>query len=292
MSGTQWSRHRNLAALIVGAVAIGFAPIFVRMSETGPVSTAFWRIAIALPFMAALAVRLPKGEAVAGKSGWLPMALAGICFAIDLALWHWSIHFTSVANATLEANLSAIFVTGLAWVLFREKVTRRFLFAVLLAFAGTALLIGKNLKISPKTLQGDVLGILTAVFYSGYILSVKVARDRGLGTSKIMAVSGVITVVVLLPIVILSGEKALPATSHGWLVVCGLAILSHLFGQSLIAYALAGLPASFAAVGLLVQPATAAVAAWILLGESLSAGQMAGGVILLAGICLARRNPA
>jgi drug/metabolite transporter (DMT)-like permease len=69
-----------------------------------------------------------------------------------------------------------------------------------------------------------------------------------------------------------------------------LALISHLGGQSLIAYALASLPAQFASVALLVQPATAAVAAWLILGESLGLLQMLGGVILLGGIFLARRS--
>lgn len=285
---------KNVAALIAGAVAIGFAPIFVRMSEAGPVSTAFWRIALALPFMLGLTLiqsgKAPVDSASTAKSGWGPVWLAGICFAADLALWHWAIHYTTVANATLEANLSAIFVTFFAWLVYGQKANRRFVVAALIAFAGTALFIGKNLHVSPVTLRGDMLGILTAVFYSGYILAVKAARDRGMATSKIMLGSGVITAVALLPVMLISGEKVVPVTTHGWMVVLGLAMISHVVGQSLIAYALVGLPAAFAAVGLLVQPATAAVAAWILLGESLSAPQLTGGLLLLVGIYQAKKS--
>jgi drug/metabolite transporter (DMT)-like permease len=289
------STRGSVVALIAGAVAIGFAPIFVRLSEVGPSATAFWRVLLAVPPMLLWAYLFhPKtgGHGLLRHSGWRVLTLAGFCFAADLAFWHWSIKLTSVANATLEANLASIFVPVMAWIVLGQKVSRGFVIALAVALAGTALLIGRNVQISASTLRGDALGVITAIFYSGYLLSVKAARDRGFTTGAIMAASGVITAAVLLPVAMLSGEALLPQTSHGWLLLIGLALISHLGGQSLIAYALAGLPASFASVGLLVQPATAALAAWALLGETLAPAQFAGGALLLIGIWLARRDQA
>ena len=40
-----------LAALLAGAAGIAFAPIFVKISEVGPVATAFWRVLLALPIL-------------------------------------------------------------------------------------------------------------------------------------------------------------------------------------------------------------------------------------------------
>ena len=86
-----------------------------------------------------------------------------------------------------------------------------------------------------------------------------------------------------------SGEVFLPASASGWLVLLGLAWISHAAGQGLIAYALAHLPAGFSSVGLLFQPVMAALFAWVLLGESLVALQVAGGAVVLAGIYMARK---
>ncbi len=284
----------HLPALMAGGIAIGFAPIFVRLSEVGPSATAFWRLTLALPALllwsgAAAGSTAGGGAVNARRDGW-PLALAGGCFAGDLVLWHWSIRFTSVANSTLEANLASVFVVAFGWLAFGQRVSGRFGLAMLVALGGTALLVGRNAQFSPTTLRGDLLGVATAVFYAGYLLSVRAARTRGWATGTIMAASGVITAATLLPVAWLSGETMLPATPRGWWTLAGLAVVSHLGGQSLIAYALAGLPTSFASVGLLVQPATAALAAWALLGETLTIGQLAGGVLLLAGILLARRE--
>lgn len=280
---------RSLLALIAGAIGIGFAPIFVRFSEVGPSATALWRIALALPIMGLWVASSGGGFTWPKARDWSVLALVGACFATDLAIWHWSIKYTSVANATLEANLASIFVVLMGWLFFGTKVSRKFLGAMVVALAGTALLVGKNAHITPETLKGDALGVLSGVFYAGYILSVKAARDRGLSTVTIMILSGVLTATLLLPTAWLSSEAIVPLSLNGWLVVAGLALVSQFGGQTLITYALARLPAAPASLGLLIQPATAAIAAWVILGEALAPAQLAGGVILLIGLWMARR---
>jgi drug/metabolite transporter (DMT)-like permease len=286
------STKSSVFALILGAMAIGFSPIFVRLSEVGPTATAFWRVALAFPPLFLLA-RLSPAPAwqTAPRKEWRLLAWAGVFFAADLAVWHLALGLTLVANATLESNFAVIFVPLFGWLLFRQKVTRRFLLAVAVALAGTLLLIGKNAHVSAQTLHGDALGICSAVFYSGYILSVKFARDRRLGTADIMAVTAFVSAATLLALALVTHEPLLPATPHGWLILLGLAMTSQVAGQGLITYSLAVLPASTASVGLLVQPATAALAAWAILGEALAPGQWMGAVILLTGLWLARPKP-
>ena len=121
------------------------------------------------------------------------------------------------------------------------------------------------------------------MFYAAYQIAIARAR-RTISTARIMAVSGTVTALCLLPIAALSGERFLPVTAYGWLVVASLAIISQAGGQSLIAYALAHLPGTFASVALLVQAVIAAALAWILLGETLSALSIVGGVLVLIGI--------
>lgn len=282
-----------LIALLTGALGIAFAPIFVRLSEVGPVATAFWRLALAVPALWIWMAVEPKGSTRARKpSGWSDYArlsAAGLFFAGDLAVWHWSIKFTSVANSTLLANFAPIFVTLVSWLVFKQRFSRTFVLGLGLALGGAIVLMGRSFQVSPEHLFGDGLGMLTATFYAGYILSVGRLRAE-FSTATIMTWSGVITALALLPIALLSGETLLPASGTGWAVLIGLALVSHVGGQSLIAYALAHLPAAFSSVSLLLQPAAAAVFAWILLGEPLGPIQGVGAAIVLAGILTARRG--
>src|SRR6476469_4761083 len=114
------SRGAALVALFTGAVFIALSPIWVRVSEVGPTASAFWRVLLAVPllWMLFFSFRSAAGKIILPR--W-PYLLAGLAFAGDLAFWHWSIQYTSVANSTLLANLASIFVTLAAWVLWKQR---------------------------------------------------------------------------------------------------------------------------------------------------------------------------
>jgi len=280
-----------LAALMLGATCIALSPIFVRVSEAGPIPTAFWRVALAVPMLWLMLLVARRGAHTAPVLGlWSLLVAAGVAFAGDLAFWHSSIRLTSVANSTLLANLASIFVTLAAWLIWRQRPSGLFMVGLAAALGGVALLVHTSAALSPSGLAGDALGVVTAIFYAWYLLTVKGLRDRGATTLRLMAVTSSITAVVLLPLALASGEPFLPHSGIGWLKLVGLALVSHAAGQGLIAYALASLPAAFSSVSLLLQPVMAAAFAWALLGEALAPLQVAGGVVVLAGIYLARRG--
>lgn len=279
-----------LIALFVGAAAIGLAPIFVRLSEIGPTATAFWRPILALPVLWLWMSFDQHASGAKPQSGAdiRNLLLAGFFFAGDLAFWHSSIKLTSVANATLLANFAPIFVTLAAWVLYKQKVTRLFLFALAIALTGTIAVIGSSFSIDAQHIKGDGLGVITAMFYTGYILSIKKLRER-YAVSTIMLWSTAATAAMLLPLALLSGEVFWPQTLYGWMILAGLGLISHAGGQSLIAYALAHLPAQFSSVGLLLQPVLATLIAWRLFGENVAPLQFFGAALVLIGIMVAKK---
>ncbi len=278
-----------MAALLAGATAIGASALFVKVSEAGPVATAFWRVALALPVLWAWSVIGQRGNHVASfNADRRLMIAAGLLFAGDLAVWHWSIVLTSVANATLLANLAPIFVTLAVWMLFGKRPTAMFLGGLAAAIAGVSILIGGDIHAGGRAMLGDVLGVVTAMFYGAYQLTVTRLRSRA-ATSGIMAWSALVTAAVLLPVALASGERILPLTMTGWANLAGLALISQVAGQSLIAYAMAHLPATFSSVGLLLQPVVAALFAWVLLGETLGWVEIAGAFVVLIGIRIAHQ---
>jgi drug/metabolite transporter (DMT)-like permease len=279
--------HRlALAALFAGACAIGTSAVLVKLTDVGPLSSAFWRVALAVPVLWLWAHAADKDSPRDPRGSARLLLLAGFFFAGDLAFWHGSIVLTSVANATLLANCAPIFVTLAAWLLFRRRPRGQFVVGLTTALAGMALLLRGDFQHSGPQLVGDALGIVTAMFYAAYQLTVTRAR-RQISTARIMFVSGAVTATILLPLALGSGERFLPATAEGWLPLIGLALIAQAGGQSLIAYAMAHVPATFSSVGLLLQPVVAAALAWLVLSEALTALAMAGGVLVLVGIRIA-----
>jgi drug/metabolite transporter (DMT)-like permease len=277
-----------LGALLLGAVAIGSSAIWVRLSEVGPFATAFWRTALAVPFLflwVALERRPADATARTSRRG---LIAAGCYFAGDLSFWHVSILLTSVATSTLLANLAPIFVTLAGWLWFKERVSGMFVLGLTIAMLGVGALLGPDFRGDSQALLGDAFGIITALFYAAYLLQIKRLR-AGTSTARIMASTSVVTALIVLPVALLLGESIVPGSLRGWSIVLGLALVSHVAGQSLIAYALAHLPASLGSVSLLIQPLFSAFFAWLILGESIVALQIAGGITTLVGIGIAHR---
>jgi drug/metabolite transporter (DMT)-like permease len=212
-------------------------------------------------------------------------------FGGDMALWHLSLHYTTVFNATLLSNFAPIFIALWLWWAHRVRFGRIFIIGMWIAFIGAILLVAPDIfvHLGGERLLGDALGLASAIFYAAYQLVIKDAREQ-YSTARLMAWSTTITGLTLLPLALLSPEPMFPSTLAGWLPLLGLAMIAQVAGQTVIAFASAHLPASLSSVSLLIQPLTATIAAWVIFGEIISPLQMAGGALLIFGIYLSRRG--
>jgi drug/metabolite transporter (DMT)-like permease len=293
------AEFRALIALFAGALSTGGAGILVRLSETGPTATAFWRGCLALPLLAAWALLEPaqhdtelEQRPSGGRVGRLLASFrdsgflwAGAFFAGDLVLWHWSLLLTSIAASTLEASLAPLVVIVFAWLRWHERPSAAFMGATALALVGMLLIVSPKFGQGGSAFVGDLLGLGTACFFAAYILAVARLRGR-YGTGIVMFNSTVVFTLLLLPLALT--QKFVPDTLSGWAIVAGCAVAAQTLGQGLIAYALAHLRPTFSSLGLLVQTLGAATSAWLVLGERLAPIQIVGGLVIVGGIALAR----
>jgi len=278
-------------SLLGGGAAIGFAGILMRLSDVAPVASAFWRMALASPilWLWAFSVR-HEDRREARTLGFAPvLLLAGIYFAGDMGLWHLSLHYTTVSNATLLSNFAPVFIA--LWMVWRHRARLGAVYVagLLIALLGAVLLVAPSAGVEGGKLLGDGLGLITAVFYAAYQLSIKDARSS-YSTARLMAWSTSITGLVLLPFALAMPGAFWPASLLGWLPLLGLALIAQIGGQTVIAYAMAHLPPALSSVSLLIQPLTASIAAWIIFHEVIGPLQMLGGLILLGGIYLSKRG--
>lgn len=286
------SRNRlALIALLAGGIAIGGSPIFVRLSEVGPMATAFWRVTLALVplfiiFRATGQHRVARPESMRDR---IALVLPGVFLAADLIAWHASIHMTTVANATLLANLAPVFVTVTAWLFFGAFISRAFLIGLVVAIGGIVVLKGGLSGLAAGNPSGDALAVLAALFYAGYMLSVAQLRGR-FDTMRVMLWSTLSAAICLLPVMLVTESQFAPVSVFGWAMLLGLALISHAGGQVSITFALAYLPAAFSSLTLLLQPVVAALLGMIVLNEGISVTQATGGAIVLCGILYARRR--
>src|SRR5690606_35704065 len=144
-----------LAALLAGNTALAMGPWFVRIADTGPVATGFWRVALALPVLALLA--RANGQPIGGlpRKTVLVVLLGGVFFGLDVASWHTGIGLTRLANATLFGNAGSLVLMVWGFIAWRRLPSGREWPAMVAALAGAAILMGRSFEISPRTLLGD-----------------------------------------------------------------------------------------------------------------------------------------
>ena len=276
------------AALIMGAVAMGISPVFVRLAEVGPFASAFWRVALAVPALALWAAyeKAPMGP-LYHQSFTKPILLAGIFFSGDLIFWHLAILNTTLANATLMACLAPVWVILFSGAFIGEPVPRQAVYGLGLCLLGAALLIGSSYQINSDQILGDVFGVITSMFFGLYFLAIRVAR-RALPSGLITLNSTIVTTAILLCFALLSGDAMIPQTLTGYLSLLSLGLVSHVGGQGLLTVALGSLSAAFSSLVIFMEAVTAAIFGWLVFSEKLTLIQLAGAMLILAGIWIAR----
>ena len=167
-----FQRTNYFILLAFGAMLIGFAPIFVKLSMLSSSAISFYRMLLALPFLFLLNYILNKKFffRVKNKKTIFYAACASLAFTTDLTLWHFSMDITSVSNATIIVNSAPIFVAILSFIFFKERLTRGFLLSFLVTYIGIVGLIYFSNNYLNGKLLGDILCLIAAFFYGVYLL--------------------------------------------------------------------------------------------------------------------------
>ena len=281
-------RATAIAVLIAANACLALGPWLVRLADTGPVATGFWRLALALPVLAVFAHREGRRGGGGRPRGGLMVAVAvgGLFFAADLAAWHLGIVRTKAANATLFGNTASLLFPVWAFAVAREWPSRPQVVALGLAAAGGALLMGQSFEIAPANLVGDALCLAAGVLYTGYLVALKGARSR-LGSWSVLTWSTAWSAPALLVAALLLGERVWPAD---WAPLLALAALSQLAGQGMLIWALGAVRPLVVGLALLTQPAVAALTGWLAFREVLTPGDLAGAALVAAALVLAQRR--
>ncbi len=283
-----------MTAAVLGASAIAFSAILVRLSEATPVTAAVFRCAYALPPLALLARlearRFGPRDARARSITWI----AGVLLAIDLVFWHHAIEAVGAGLATVLGNLQVVVVAVLAHFLLRERVTRSILVAILTALVGVVMISGvlEQGAYGENPSLGVLFGVLTSVSYAGFLLVLRRGAADLRGVAGPLFDATLSATVVAAAIGAVGGGLALEPSwpAHGWLIA--LALTSQVMGWLLISVSLPRLPAALTSVLLLVQPVGSVALGVVLLDEAPSALQLAGVALILSGVVLAARDRA
>lgn len=264
-------------------MALSLSALFVRWSEAPGTVTVFYRMGIAglalLPFF----LRLPAADRQPLRAYWYLPLLGGLCTALDHGLWSTSIGMTRIANATLMNYISPLWVALFAWLVWREKLTGKFWFGLAITLAGTVVFFGGDAMQGFNVNAGDLLAILSSVFYAFYFLVTQRSRQH-LRTLAYMAPVNLITAAFLLTFNLINNYPLTGYPMSTWWAFLGAGLISQLIGYFAVSYALGSLPASIVAPTMILSPVLTTLMAIPFAGEMPALNQWIGGLILLGGI--------
>jgi drug/metabolite transporter (DMT)-like permease len=275
----------TLLAALIGAVLISFSAIFFALSETSPITGAFFRLAYALPALFIIWWLRRHKDRRRRQRRWFAIG-AGLALGADVFSWHSSIEYIGAGLATLLANTSVIFVALGAWVILGERPRNATMAAIPVILLGVGLIsgLGQGDAFGSNPVGGTILALLAAVFYATFLLAFRHSNDEkapAAGPLMEATLGGALTTLVIGAFG--SGiDFAITWPAHGWLLA--LALGAQVTAWLMISYALPRLPAVETATIILIQPALTMVWGAIIFDERPSPLQIGGAVIVLAGV--------
>ncbi len=307
---TQTPAIATLAALCIAVLSIASAAILIKFSEQeiNPYATAFHRFWITTvllgvwnggrwlwrqwqaPTQIDLTVSVASPVAPLTWQVWAQLTLVGSFLAGDLMLWAWSLTQTSVANATLLANLTPVFSCIGGWLWLDKRFDRRFVAGMLIAIAAIGLIGWDDSHLALGKFAGDAAALLAAIAFSVYLALLEQLQTR-FQTTTLLWGSSAIASLISFPVAWGMGGNLFPTTLQGWFAVLSLAVICQILGQGMLVHSLNRLSAEFVALFLLMEPILAGVGAWLLLGEQLSLLNLVAFAIAMVGIYLSMTSP-
>ena len=289
----RWLADRKIARVcgLLGAVAIAFSSILVRLSHASPSTAAIFRCLFALPILGLLAWLEDRRFGPRPWSERRVVVAAGGFLAVDLILWHNSIEDVGAGLATVLANIQVILVPLVAWAVLAEKPGRRMLAALPIALIGVVLISGvlQHGAYGRAPGRGAVFGLAAGVAYVGFLLLLRRggADLRRVAGPLFDATATAAVVAIIAGLVVGDADLTPGWPGVGWLIV--LALTSQVVGWLLITTSLPRLPAAMTSLVLTVQPVGTVALAALILGESPSGLQLVGVVVILASVMVATR---
>lgn len=284
------ANERNVrVCAMLGAVAIAFSSILVRLSHASPSTAAIFRCAYALPVLGLLAWREDRKL---GARGWTERRVAvaaGVFFAADLILWHHSIADIGAGLATVLANVQVVLVPLVAWAVLSERPGRQLLAALPIALGGVVLISGvlEHGAYGRNPTRGALYGLGAGVAYVGFLLLLRRGgSDLRRPAGPLFDATATGTVGCIVAGLIIGDAHLVPAwPGAGWLIT--LALTSQVLGWLLITVSLPRLPAALTSLLLTIQPVGSVALAAIIFGESPTVVQLGGVALVIAALVTA-----
>jgi drug/metabolite transporter (DMT)-like permease len=268
----------------------GIAVHFISESQITALALAFWRdLSTFLVLFVGLRALRPAWLEVKRRD--LPWLVGlGCSLGTFHVLWNLGVMLNGAPVATVQQAAMPAIVAIAAWVIWREPLTWRKILAVILTFAGTALVSGiEELRQTELSSKGFLVGLGIPLFYAAWnLIGKKVRQD--VNSLTVLTYAFGFGALVLFPLQFFT-EQPWPVHMTTALWFAGLVIVSTILPFIAYLFALGRLPAGIASILAMTEIAFVSIYAYLFLDEWMESSQVVGTVLVVVGISLLfRRN--
>ncbi|MEJ5255748.1 MAG: DMT family transporter [Acidimicrobiales bacterium] len=284
-AGVRGLAERSPVAMVMaGVVLFSTGPVMVgAASVSGPVFS-FWRLWIGV---AVLAVATATHGRLVGHwpspTGWRRALRCGALFGLSQLAFMTAVRLTSVVDVTLMNTLAPVVVAALAVPLFGERPGMAFRLWSGVAISGAAVVALAGASGPGGDPVGMVLAALNVIGYAIYFVWSKQAREH-LDTVPFLFGASVGAAVTVSAFTLVTGEPVGTIGGHDLLLCATVALLPGVLGHFAVTWPLRQVPANLPPVLMLAIPVLSGAMAWVLLGQGVSAVQLVGGALTIAGV--------
>lgn len=280
-------KRQAIFVLGIGLTAISFASIFIKLCDAPSLVIAAYRLTIASVFYIGF-TRIRSGSILSAYSkSQLKIALvSGVFLTIHFATWITSLKFTSVASSVVLVQSAPIFVAIGSFIVLREKPSKLMLLGILIALSGSIIISAHDFSLDKNSLVGNLLAVAGAIGAAGYLLAGRRLR-ADIDTFRYVTAVYSVAAILLLIIAMLSKASLFGYNSKTYLLFLAIGLIPQVVGHTTVNWALKYFTATAVAVIILGEPIGASILALVILGETLSAVKIIGGLIILIGVIMA-----
>ncbi len=278
--------------LYFGAVLISFSPIFVSLVHVNPTVSAFYRVFIG-GIALTLYLLISKKRFDFNKNVWFFLFMASIFFAADLWFWHRSVIYVGPGLGTLLANMQVFIMMMAGIFLYKQMPTRVQLFSIPFAVIGLFMILGLDWKeLKPNYQAGIIFGLLTAICYSSYLISMRQAQQskKNIIPIREVAAMSLMVSVILAFTVFFENESLIISGINDYLILLMYGIGSHAIGGIMIASALVRVTTTEIGIALLLQPTLSFIWEILFFNRSFTMIESVGVIIVLYSIFLSSNH--
>ncbi len=280
---------RAYIILLVGVVSVSFAATFIRLADAPPLVIAASRMAIAaivlIPFASVKSARnirkLPRRDV-------LLILLSGAFLALHFWLWITSLSYTSIASSIVLVTSHPAFVAAVSYFLWKERLNKLTIGGIVVALAGVMVVNYSGFTLGATAVLGDVLALLAGFAMGAYLIIGGQMRAR-IDILGYLAMLYTCSAAILLIATLVSGHGFSGYSSTTYIMLALLAIVPQLIGHSSLNMAVRLVPVTLVSVAILGEPVGATLLGYIILHEAPTITEMAGGLLIMAGIFIVMR---